>query len=161
MEKHELKPIKSLHDALEVRIIRNDCRLFMTNYTLEISPSQQQKWYTEIYKNENKKGNMTCFIFKYNNQNAGFGLIRKASGKYWITGGLMSSQRGKGLGIVLFQDIVKSTPSKEIWLEVLDTNPAAKKIYETLDFKKVKETEVKGKRVIIMKLEKAANDEKI
>lgn len=152
MDNHKLISINNFIDVLEVRKIRNECRLFMTNYTNEISISNQLKWYFNVYKNENKKGNIETFIFKFNNKNAGFGLIQKKSNNYWITGGLSESQRGRGLGEKLFLELLNRIPSNEVWLEVIDTNIAAKRIYAKLGFKKVKKIKIDGKDVIVMKL---------
>ena len=157
-----MSPIKNFLDALEVASIRNQCRLFMTNDTSEINPIQQLSWYLRTYKKENKNGKLKCFLFKNNGKNCGFGLIRQSFGKYWITGGLKLTQRGKGLGKILFNDIVRNVPSSDVWLEVLGSNIAAKKIYNTLGFKKFSETETNGKKVIVMKLTKEKNiNEKI
>lgn len=154
MEKYEQSPVKNFLEALVVRKIRNECRLFMTNNNSEISFVQQLIWYFKTYKKENKKGNMICFLFKHGRSNYGFGLIRKYSGKYWITGGLKFNQRGKGLGTILFKELIQKVPSNEIWLEVLDTNIAANKIYHILGFKKLNKKYLNGKRIIVMKLNK-------
>lgn len=154
MEKYEISPIKNFMDALEVRKIRNECRHFMTNDTSEINLLQQLIWYFKVYKKENIKGNLKCYLFKDDSNNLGFGLVRKSLGKYWITGGLMFNQRGKGLGTILFKELIQKVPSNEIWLEVLDTNIAANKIYHTLGFKKLNEKDSNGNRIIVMKLNK-------
>lgn len=144
--------IKNFIDALEVRKIRNECRHFMTNDTSEINLLQQLIWYFKVYKKENNNGNLKCYIFKNNSNNLGFGLIRKSSGKYWITGGLRFSERGKGFGKILFKDLIKKISAKEIWLEVLDSNIAAKKIYNNLGFIEVKNISNSNEKVITMKL---------
>lgn len=152
MKKYESLPIENLREALEVRNIRNECRLFMTNDTSEINLIKQVIWYFRVYRKENEAGKMTCFLFNVNGTPAGFGLIGKRFGKYWITGGLKSDQRGKGMGKILFREIVEKIPSNEVWLEVLDSNIIAKNLYKNLGFKKIKKRDIDGKKIIVMKL---------
>lgn len=154
MEKYKLSPIGNFYEALKVREIRNECREFMTNDTSKISFIKQVFWYFKVYKEENKKGNLMCYIFKNELNNSGFALVRRSSGRYWITGGLKSSERGKGLGKTLFKNLIKVIPTKEIWLEVLDSNIAAKKIYSTLGFKKLRKKDSNGQRILVMRLNK-------
>lgn len=154
MVKHEVYPIRNFLDSLEVRKIRNQCRIFMTNNRSEISIIKQLSWYLKIYRKANMSGNMTCFLFKVDNFNSGFGLIRIVNDRYWITGGLKSNQRGKGFGKILFKDLLEKIPSNEVWLEVLDTNGVAKNLYQKIGFKNVKINDANGNKIIIMKLNK-------
>jgi ribosomal protein S18 acetylase RimI-like enzyme len=154
MEKVKIVPIENFLNALEVRKIRNECRIFMTRSTAQISFSQQLSWYLKVYKSNYRKGEMICFLLRSNKNNLGFGLIRKSVGKYWITGGLKSSQRGKGLGKILFAKLIEKVPSDEVWLEVLDSNFIAYNLYQELGFKQTEISEINGKKVKTMKLEK-------
>lgn len=150
MEENELVPIKNILDALRVRNIRNECRGYMTNDPSSISVFRQMRWYYGLYKPEHSKENLTCFLFTTGGKNCGFGLVRKKSGKYLITGGLTSSERGKGLGKVLFMKLIDAVPSQEVWLDVLSSNIVAKKLYTELGFREVKKTKTKGNIIINM-----------
>lgn len=152
MEKYKITPIKSFLDALQVREIRNQCRTFMTNDTSKIGFLRQLKWYFFTYKTQKTQNKLTVFLFKSGEFNLGFGLIKESSGKYWITGGLKTEQRGKGLGKFLFRQLINNTPSSTIWLEVLDSNIAAKTIYKNLGFRRVRSITVNRKKVILMNL---------
>src|SRR6185295_597226 len=137
MDNYSLTPIKNIKDALVVRKIRNQCRLFMTNDRSDIGFVRQIVWFFSKYKKENKKNNMICFLFNKNAKPIGFGLIKKNEDKYLITGGLEPDQRGKGIGKILFKEIIEQTPSKVVFLEVLKSNIPARKIYENLGFKQI------------------------
>ena len=78
-------------------------------------------------------------------------LIKKIHNTYWITGGLLGVYRGKGMGTILFKKILQEIPSSVVWLEVLESNSVARKVYVKLGFKKVKEKNVQGRKVIVMK----------
>lgn len=134
MRRYELTPIVNLLEALEIARIRNDCRAFMTHDNSWINPIRQSTWYLKKFRKANSRNEMLCFLFKSKGRNVGFGFIRKYEGKYWITGGLKSRERGKGMGKILFSEIIKKVPSKEVWLEVQSTNELAKHIYKGLGF---------------------------
>lgn len=154
MDEIKAYPIKNLIDAYKIASIRNECRHNMTNSSDKISLFAQTKWYFRTYKAEYYKGTMLCLLFKLNNEDIGFGFIKKLSNKYWITGGLISDMRGKGLGSVLFKNIISLVSSSSVWLEVLESNIAAKKIYIKLGFKKKKIIERDKRRIILMSLNK-------
>jgi len=133
-----LSPINNVFDAFTVRRIRNECKDFMTNNPNNISVVGQLSWYFKTYVPENKKKNITCFLFKHKKTNLGYALIKKVENRYFITGGLRKNQRGKGYGKLLFEEIIKNVPSREVFLDVLEGNMIAKKLYSDLGFKKIK-----------------------
>ena len=124
----------------------------MTNNPSKITHSQQIFWYLRTYKKMNKAGNMTCYIFKHNNEKIGYAVIKKVFGKYLITGGLKESKRGSGFGKALFREIIQKVPSSDVYLEVLDSNFIAKKLYTGLGFKSIKKTRVGKNTILTMKL---------
>lgn len=155
MGKYELTPIKSVFDALQVREIRNQCRFFMTNDVSELSIVKQLYWYFFLYKKKNKEGTLRCFLLKSSTKSLGFGVIREIHGTYWLTGGLGEKYRGKGIGTVLFQKIIQKAPSPIIWLEVLESNSVARKLYKKLGFKKSSEKYKNRKKIFVMNLRRA------
>lgn len=157
MSKLEVVPIRNIIDAERVRVIRNSLRNYMTNSTSYISPFGQLKWYLNIYKKENKNGKMDCYSCIYKGKTCGYGLIRIVKGKYFLTGGITENQRGKGFGEELFKKLIELVPEGIVWLEVLDTNTIAKRLYLKLGFRKVDEKLIKKRKVIIMKLVKEKN----
>ncbi len=150
--KVELVPIENLRQAYQVRKIRNECRLFMTNVSSELSLCEQFFWYYTIYKKNNKRNNMYCYLLRVGNKNCGFGFVRKSSGKYWITGGLLSCFRGKGYGKILFTGLINSLKQGSIWLEVLESNTVALTLYKSLGFKKTKTIIRNKKKIYVMNL---------
>lgn len=154
MEKSHLFPLDNFIQALELREIRNECRFNMTNNKNYISLIQQLIWYFKIYKKENKKNNIYCYLFNWEERDVGYALVKNSENKYWITGGLKADARGKGLGKILFNEILQTIKDNEIWLEVLDSNIAAKKIYTKLGFRNIRKKKMNGENVTIMKLER-------
>jgi ribosomal protein S18 acetylase RimI-like enzyme len=154
MLSYALIPINSLLQALQLKNIRNQCRRFMTNDTSKINSVRQIYWFYKIYKKENGEKKNTCYLFRVGKEIVGFGVIRKFSNKYWITGGLEKNQRGKGMGRILFKELIENTPTNEVWLEVLDSNTVAKNLYLNLGFKHQAKKTLNGRKINVMRLVK-------
>lgn len=152
METYRLSPIRTFQDALEVRKIRNESRMYMTRNNENISIEKQREWYFGTYKPENNKGSMECFLLRSENNTYGFALVRNISGRSWITIALKSSERGRGLGKVLLAILLNKVIADDIWLDVLESNLPALKLYQHFGFKKVKNEMLNGKKINIMKL---------
>jgi ribosomal protein S18 acetylase RimI-like enzyme len=129
-----LKRVKSLEEAENLRIIRNSCKDFMTRDVSFISIEQQQKWFSNLSSNidvyilyEIELGVIVTPI--------GYGLIKKETNQYLISGGLIPKSRDKGYGKILFEYLLKHVkPDLPIMLEVLKTNIKAFSIYNKLGF---------------------------
>lgn len=139
-------------DALQMLAIRNSCRAFMTRNQAEISEAEQLEWWPRMLAD----GAITCFLFFLADSEelslgimapaeghplpVGYGIIRLADGKRWVTGGLLPEQRGKGFGSALFAHLAAQT-SEDTWLEVLHTNVAGRRTYEKLGYVEVSRDE--------------------
>jgi ribosomal protein S18 acetylase RimI-like enzyme len=143
-----IDPVLTLEDAQIFRTIRNDCRLFMTRNTDYITEEQQVTWYNNLDKSKYK-----LFLFYEIYHGAvvvpvGFGIIREEDDVLLLTGGVSSTDRGKGIGRFIFErllDIAK-TENKKIKLEVLISNTIAHSLYCKLGFKETNRND----RVIMM-----------
>lgn len=120
-----------------MRKIRNEssCRENMTRCSEEITPEMQKKWYESLSEN------VTPYIFVIIEYGVvvypcGYGLITIEDGNAMLTGVIEKDYRGKGYGRDLFSKLIKiaKTKSDKVSLEVLATNYAAKKLYESLGF---------------------------
>lgn len=132
-----LKEISNKSDVEFLRIIRNDCRNFMTRNTSEITSEQQLKWFESLNSDVKlyllHKVEMGVISYPI-----GYGLLRKEDNSILISGGLIESERGKGYGGVLFQYLIencKKFGNFPIKLEVLKSNIKAFAIYSKLGFR--------------------------
>lgn len=123
-----VEEIMSLKQALEVRVIRNDCRKFMTNDQSYISVFKQVWWYFFKYKTSNDK----CYVL-YEKKPIGYGFIHNG----FLSLGIIRSYRGKGAGRVLLKFLMESSSK----LEVFKKNKRAIKLYRSEGFKTYKRTE--------------------
>lgn len=143
---------KSFNDMFAVRLIRNTCRDFMTRDTHKISIIGQLRWCLEYRKNSE----WWCYIARVNNLSVGYGLVRFIDGKFWLSGGLLPELRGKGLGEKIFRNLInKFIKVPELYLEVLDTNEGAYKLYTKLGFIKT------GKKGNIITMRRKSDGRKI
>ena len=135
------KRVTTSAEAENLRIVRNQCREYMTRSTDFITPEQQEEWFKTAFRKYDlyiayaiEHG--VCIV------DAGFGVVHKNEDEFLLTGGLVLEYRDKGLGKVIFKFLVdqchKSLP---IRLEVLKNNTRAFKTYEGLNFKVTGENE--------------------
>lgn len=128
------KRVTTPSEAEMLRVIRNQCRTFMTRNVDEITPEQQQEWFKTAYKKYElyiayAVEHGACIV------DAGYGLIHLNEGEYLLSGGLVPEYRDKGLGSTLFKFLVDNCNKQlPIRLEVLRTNVRALKTYEKLNF---------------------------
>ena len=147
-----LEEVNSESKAEELRKVRNECRLYMTNNTDLITPEQQKEWFNSLDR--------TTFIPLLYIEIAcgvcvdpvGYGILRSFDGVTLLTGGLLETERNKGLGAKLFMDLIDTARERfdqPIGLEVLKTNHRAYRLYTKLGFKPVYSTE----RIFYMELD--------
>jgi ribosomal protein S18 acetylase RimI-like enzyme len=130
-------PVRTENDVERLRQIRNVCKDFMTRNTSEISYEQQQNWYKNINKEFNKLYLLHKIYYGVVGEMIGYGYIRVEDGVVLLTGGLIESERGKGYGSVLFENLVKNSEpfNLPIKLEVLKTNMKAFAVYNKIGFR--------------------------
>lgn len=127
----KITPVKTLRQALQMRIIRNNCRLYMTGDNSEIGFFRQIRWFYQNYKPLFEKKLLKAWLLYYDGELAGYGMIRDRS---VITLGIFYKYRGYGLGKRLFAHLLKF--AKDPRLEVLKWNKRAIHIYKKFGFKK-------------------------
>ena len=143
---HILREMESEIDAQIMREFRNECREFMTHNTAEIMEAEQVEWYRETYLPARQKGELFGYIVRREDEEAiGYGLISNRDGRWWVSGGLSEDARGEGAGHFLFDQMTdmihEDLRSEQAWLDVLNTNEGAKRLYEKLGYVAVSSTE--------------------
>lgn len=103
--------IETLYQAQLLRLIRNNCKEYMTNYRTHITPEQQEKWYRNVLPTLE-----AYLFFDPNEALVGFGLIRDG----WGTLGLLEEFRGLGYGVEIYQFLTSINPN--LMIEVFADN---------------------------------------
>ena len=119
----------------DLRVIRNECRLFMTNNTNIISEIDQMEWFSTL------KPNTKPYVFYMNGDPIGYALTVTNNNITIISGGLSDKLRNHGVGKELFRSIISVCLTETIRLEVLKTNQRAIKTYDSLGFTTIGENE--------------------
>lgn len=129
--------IKNENDVESLRLLRNECRSFMTRNIENISYEQQKNWYSNLDKDKNKLFLVYQVYFGVAISVIGYGYIRNENDCCLLSGGLSYNSRGKGYGSILFGFLVEHAKklNKPIKLEVLKTNMIAFSIYNKLGFR--------------------------
>lgn len=130
-----LLKVENLETVESLRIVRNSCREYMTNYNQEIGHEQQKEWFAKLDRNKNFP---FLFFEKDNHMPIGYGFITTNSNTCYLTAGLVEEYRGKSLGQILFNLLIgecKKMNFENIELEVFKTNERAYKLYKKLGFK--------------------------
>jgi ribosomal protein S18 acetylase RimI-like enzyme len=133
------RPVKSRSQLEHLRRIRNQCAEFMTNFRTFISKKEQKHWWKHLDRDKYRV--FLCYLIidsQFIDSPIGYGLIYEdhKHRKSWITGGLREKVRNKGLGKALFKGLIQLS-KYEPWLEVLNENPRARKLYDGLGFQEV------------------------
>lgn len=129
-------------DIQMLRIIRNDCREYMTNNTDIITEEEQILWF------DNLDGMIPYILFESFHGVAftpiGYGIVKLESECATLTGGLMFDYRNKGYGRYLFGLLIEEAKkyNSRVCLQVLKTNTRAYTLYQKLGFKVIAETDV-------------------
>ena len=135
------KRVTTSNEAEMLRVIRNQCKDYMTRNTSEITPEEQLEWFKTAYK---KYELYIAYAVEYGAciVDAGYGLIHLNEKEYMLTGGLVPEYRDKGLGAILFKFLIDNCNKQiPIRLEVLKDNLRALKTYERLNFTTTSETD--------------------
>jgi ribosomal protein S18 acetylase RimI-like enzyme len=135
------KRVTTSNEAEMLRVIRNQCKDYMTRNTSVITPEEQLEWFKTAYK---KYELYIAYAVEYGAciVDAGYGLIHLNEKEYMLTGGLVPGYRDKGLGANLFKFLIDNCNKQiPIRLEVLKDNLRALKTYEKLNFTTTGETD--------------------
>lgn len=117
-----------------LRIIRNECRRFMTRDTTFVSPGQQALWFGAL-----DRAQMHPYLLAPDaaGEPLGYGLIRLDDNASLISGGLREKHWGQGIGMQLFALLIEKArelSDASVELEVLESNVRARRVYEKLGF---------------------------
>jgi len=129
-----LRPTAGLRDALKMRIVRNECRGFMTGNSSKIGLFRQVFWW---YRRP--RGIRPYVIVNDSGDVIGYALMKVDGRHAWLTAGLLSESRGFGIGTNVFRALchVAGLFGLIPALEVFESNAPGRAVYAKLGFKEV------------------------
>lgn len=138
-------PVNTLADALAVRRIRNECRVYLTNYTGYIGVPRQIYWYFTYYWRAAQAGTYRMFIARDNkNHPVGYGALHCLDKELLVTECVAEKYRGQGYGQAILKKLTDIARHEKLPLnaEIRATNKISialhKKCGFTLDTTKLK-----------------------
>lgn len=149
--------VQTLREALIMRRIRNACREFMTHNNGHIGLLRQIVWFYTAYARGRSLA-FQAFVWRMNGRPVGYGIVRVANDKWWVTGGLIESARGKGFGRKIFETVTRvcHIVGEDAWLDVFRDNRPAVELYYSLGYKLAQSYDrpEDGKRILVMRRNK-------
>lgn len=134
-----MRQITTLEDAQRMRLIRNQCRTFMTRDQREITEEDQAAWWCRLAALDFPGLEAYLFFEEPTGdvEPVGYGIIQWPPGQPpWLTGGLIPEARGLGYGRELFRWLMARVDGP-CRLEVLLSNTTARVLYAKLGFAEV------------------------
>lgn len=104
-------------DAEQIRLIRNEGRIWMTRDTSEISAEQQQVWWAE-------RDPQTCWIWLLvdGGITVGYGMLRLEADQWWCSVAVLPEHWSKGYGTKIYKYLALRN-EQSTWAEILADNP--------------------------------------
>lgn len=121
--------VTTLDQAQELRVLRNECRAFMTRDTSEISEEQQAEFFTGRIQ----PGAVKAFLLREDGRAVAYAILRPAGdGTLWMSCGVTGDARGRGLGTVVVRLATTAglDAGQPVRLEVWAGNEPAVRAYE-------------------------------
>lgn len=119
----KMMPVSTLEDVENLRILRNECRAYMTHNTDEITQAQQRIWW------QGAAGNPQWIIWLVYvpgwDEPVGFALLRKTLTRWYCSLGLRSWLRGQRYGTLIYGALAQVVPDGEVWAAIRTDNPAS------------------------------------
>lgn len=117
------KRVRSAEDVERLRVLRNECRKFMTGDTKTISKKAQAAWWAAAPRR--------AWLFG----DDAFAYIKREGGRNWITLGITKKARGEGLGTLIYYTL------RPCWARIHKDNIASLRAAQKAGYRTVEETE--------------------
>ena len=96
-----VRRIRSAEDVEQLRLLRNECRKYMTGTTKKIGKAAQKAWWAEAPRR-------AYLLVDGDGKAHGFVYIKWEDHRNWITLGLTDDLRGQGYGTMLYRTFVSA-----------------------------------------------------
>jgi RimJ/RimL family protein N-acetyltransferase len=145
------KMVESLREAMHVRVLRNTCRLELTNSRNHIGVLRQIRWYFKEYLNQKKAENYRLYLL-YDEQNIplGYGALALRNRKLFITECVGPAYRECGHGLVILQKLIQigAEEKRDLIAEIWATNAPSLALHKKAGFELESRTTKDGKELL-------------
>lgn len=133
-----LEKVTTPAQAEELRRLRNQCAAQMTgNPGLTITRDAQRLFFWS----QITTGRIKVLLLRYGGKAAAYGLLRTGhDGRLWMSCGVATEARGKGLGTAIVRAVTEwghdlSCPGEPVMLDVWQDNWVARRVYARAGYK--------------------------
>ena len=147
--------VKSLPQVLRIRLIRNTCYQYLTNYRKQIGLIQQIHWYFKSYRPSCRKGDYRLYIFKNQGRRpVGYGALQLHGDKLYVTECLDTDQRNQSYGKEILSVLVEIGKQEKRGLvaEIWATNERSVALHTSSGFELVSQRIYKGENLLVFEL---------
>lgn len=127
--------VDTLEDIENLRLIRNECREYMTHVTEEISQARQLLWWQGVAGDP--KWRVWLVYVPGWEEPIGFVLLRKIVRERWyVTLGLRTWMRGQGFGTMIYAAMRRQAQGDEVWAVIREDNVASVRAAEKAGYER-------------------------
>jgi L-amino acid N-acyltransferase YncA len=129
-----IDPLVSLEEAFALALVRNQCRLMMTNDQREIIPEEQKKWFQQVYTQQNP---MKYRVWLLKEETIiGYFAAKEQKEGFYITEGIQENRRGKGAGSFLLKTMLdeENFNTKPLFADIYNDNLASLRLHQKFGF---------------------------
>ena len=121
------EPVATLGEAQELRVLRNECRGFMTGSVAEVSGAQQEVFFAE----QVTTGRVHAWLLRRGGRADAYALLWPTLAGLRMSCGVAAAQRGQGAGTLVVAMVTAAGHclGGPVWLEVWRDNAAARHVY--------------------------------
>lgn len=129
--------VSSLKQAEILRVLRNMCCSWLTNYRDEIGIEQQEDWFHNQYIEASEQGRFRAYLFYDDAGDAvGYGALRLQDGQLHITECVDAGRRGEGYGRAILEVLVEISrrEDRDLIAEIWATNTVSIRLHKQAGF---------------------------
>jgi L-amino acid N-acyltransferase YncA len=130
-----IEPLSHLEEALELALVRNQCRLMMTQDQKEIIPIEQKKWFETFYCEQDPK-HYHVWLLKESGKIIGYFAAKEGGEGFYVTEAIREKQRGQGLGSFLLKTMIghKLFIGRTLFADIFKDNIASIQLHKKYGF---------------------------
>jgi RimJ/RimL family protein N-acetyltransferase len=142
--------VDRLRQAMQVRSLRNACRLDLTNSRNHIGVFRQLQWYFQNYQSDKKTASYRLYLL-YDEQNSpvGYGALALREEELFLTECVAPAYRGRGYGFVILQRLIEiaSAERRCLMADIWATNTPSLALHKKAGFELVSRATKDGREL--------------
>jgi len=146
---------KNLPQVLRIRLLRNSCYQYLTNYRKPIGLIQQVHWFFKSYRSSCRTGDYRLYIFRNQGRRpVGYGALQLRGDRLYVTECLDTDQRNQNYGREILSVLVEigKQEKRVIAAEIWATNERSVALHTNAGFELVSQRICRGENLLVFEL---------